>query len=372
MDMCMLLVCPDQDAANLLMSVLSEMEMEAEHTPSIAHGLARLDEQRFDAIIFDYRGDAVSDEFLARLRKSSKNNAAMLVALVDEECNARPLFGLGANFVLYRPLSVERTRLSLNAARSLMRTERRQSPRTQVNSTANISYPGVPDLDATLIDISDNGTLIATHQHKLGEGKVYFEFALPGQGQLVRLSGEVAWQDFSGRAGISFLDVPQTSRKLIQTWLQQHGVRPGQPQQSQEPIIERFALEPNLAQSASAEESEEVSNLGDRRRDERVPCQLGATVLPVGTSAASHCSLSDVSEGGCYVEMPSPLPGRADVEIMVRTTDRKFAIRGQVLTSHPGFGMGVRFVFENSAEREEILRLLAVLSAARTRDEQPC
>src|SRR5580704_7283828 len=199
MDMCMLLVCPDQDAANLLMSVLSEMEMEAEHTPSIAHGLARLDEQRFDAIIFDYRGDAVSDEFLARLRKSSKNNAAMLVALVDEECNARPLFGLGANFVLYRPLSVERTRLSLNAARSLMRTERRQSPRTQVNSTANISYPGVPDLDATLIDISDNGTLIATHQHKLGEGKVYFEFALPGQGQLVRLSGEVAWQDFSGR-----------------------------------------------------------------------------------------------------------------------------------------------------------------------------
>jgi CheY-like chemotaxis protein len=369
MDMCMLLVCPDQDAANLLTSVLSEMGMEAENVPSVAHGLQRIDEQRFDAIIFDYRGDAASDEFLARLRKSSKNNAAMLVALVDEECNARPLFGLGANFVLYRPLSVERTRLSLNAARSLMFTERRQSARTQVNSTANVSYPGVPDLDATLINISDSGTLISTHQQKLGEGKVYFEFALPGQGQLVRLSGVVAWQDSSGRAGVHFLDVPQTSRKLIQAWLQQNSVRSGQ---SQEPIIERFALEPNLAGPVSAEEPEEVSNAGDRRRDERVPCQLGATVLPVGTGTASHCSLSDLSEGGCYVEMPSPLPGRADVEIMVRTTDRKFAIRGQVLSSHPGFGMGVRFVFENSAEREEILRLLAVLSAARARDEQPC
>ena len=95
----MLLVCPDQDAANLLTSVLGEMEMKAEHTPSIAHGSARLDEQRFDAIIFDYRGDAASDEFLARMRKSSKNNSAMLVALVDEECNARPLFGLGANSI---------------------------------------------------------------------------------------------------------------------------------------------------------------------------------------------------------------------------------------------------------------------------------
>ena len=70
--------------------------------------------------------------------------------------------------------------------------------------------------------------------------------------------------------------------------------------------------------------------------------------------------------------MPSPLPGRADVEIMVRTTDRKFAIRGEVLTSHPGFGMGVRFVFENSAEREEILRLLAALVGGAGRDEQPC
>jgi hypothetical protein len=369
MDMCLLLVCPDQDAAKLLTSVLSEMELEAEHTPSVARGLERIEEQQFDAIIFDYRGDAASDEFLAQLRKSSKNNAAMLLALVDEECNARPLFGLGANFVLYRPLSVERTRLSLNAARSLMNTERRQSPRAQVNSTANVSYPGVPDLDATLINISDSGTLISTHQQKLGEGRVYFEFALPGQGQLVRLSGEVAWQDFSGRAGISFLDVPQASRKLIQSWLQQNSAWLGQ---LQEPIIERFALEPNLGPPANAEESEEASNLGDRRRDERVPCQLGATVLPVGTGTASHCSLSDLSEGGCYVEMPSPLPGRADVEIMVRTTDRKFAIRGQVLTSHPGFGMGVRFVFQDSAEREEILRLLAVLSAARTRDEQPC
>src|SRR5271170_8248121 len=103
MDMCLLLVCPDQDAAKLLTSVLSEMELEAEHTPSVARGLERIEEQQFDAIIFDYRGDAASDEFLAQLRKSSKNNAAMLLALVDEECNARPLFGLGANFVLYRP-----------------------------------------------------------------------------------------------------------------------------------------------------------------------------------------------------------------------------------------------------------------------------
>ena len=374
MDMSLLLVCADQDAAGLLMTVLAEMEMKAEHTPSILHGLERIGEQEFDAIAFDYRGDEASNEFLARLRQSDKNGTTMLIALVDEDCNSRPLFGLGANFVLYRPLSAERTRLSMSAARGLMRGERRSSTRTRVYSTANVSYPGAPDLDATLINLSDSGTLIATQQRKLGEGKVYFEFALPGQGQLVRLSGEVVWQDFSGRAGINFLDVPQTSRKLIQTWLQKNANWPGD-----EPVIERFALKPDLSKKSaqnladsSTEDSADVSNTGDRRRDERVPCKIGATVHPVGATTPNHCSLSDISEGGCYVEMPSPLPGNADVEIVVRTSDRKFKIRGEVLSSHPGFGMGVRFTFQDTGEREEILRVLALLSAARARDAQPC
>jgi hypothetical protein len=33
-----------------------------------------------------------------------------------------------------------------------------------------------------------------------------------------------------------------------------------------------------------------------------------------------------------------------------------------VLNSHPGFGMGVRFEFSGDAEREDVLRLLAVLA----------
>jgi hypothetical protein len=42
-----------------------------------------------------------------------------------------------------------------------------------------------------------------------------------------------------------------------------------------------------------------------------------------------------------------------------------------VLATHPGFGMGVRFMFRDSSEREEIMRLLAVLSTGPALDEQP-
>jgi DNA-binding response OmpR family regulator len=95
-----------------------------------SRGLELLDSQRFDAIVLDYRADQSSEEFLARLRQSARNRASMLIAVVDSEFNARPVFGLGANFVLYRPLSSERTRISLRAARGLMRRERRRAPRT--------------------------------------------------------------------------------------------------------------------------------------------------------------------------------------------------------------------------------------------------
>jgi hypothetical protein len=40
------------------------------------------------------------------------------------------------------------------------------------------------------------------------------------------------------------------------------------------------------------------------------------------------------------------------------------------MTIHPGFGMGVRFMFRDSVEREEVLRLLAILAAGPELDEQ--
>ena len=366
MDLRVLVVCPDQESASMLMQVVtSEMGMSAEQTPSISHGLKLLGQERFDAIIFDYRADQASEEFLTRLRQSPRNRTTMLIAVVDAEFNARPVFGLGANFVLYRPLSLERTRLSLRAARGLMRRERRRSPRSKVNSSVSISYPGATEFSATLSDISDGGTSITSARVLPDAGKVYFEFALPGQEQLVRLSGEVAWQDSSGRTGVRFLDVPQASRKLIQTWLQQAGVKNG------DGAAATAANQTTHAeQSSEVKASSAVSNAGNRRTELRFPCKIGAEVYRLGTSTPNRCTLSDISEGGCYVEMPTPLAGQSGVEILVRTTELKFKIRGQVLATHPGFGMGVRFMFRDTAEREEILRLLAVLNTGPSLDPQ--
>ena len=365
MDLRVLLVCPDQDSANLLNLILPEVGMVAEHTPSLSLALQQIDEQRFDAIILDYHSDPSSQAFLTRWRQSSKNRNTMLIAIVDGEFNARPAFGMGANFVLYRPLSTERTRVSLRAARGLMRRERRRTPRTSVTSPASLAYPGAGELSATLHDLSDGGTSLITADRLPPACKVYFEFALPGQQQLVRLSGEVAWQDSTGRTGIRFVDVPQASRRLIQTWLKQNSSGHA-PAPSSLPAVPPASDHTSIKQNISLAQA---SNSGNRRGERRFPCKLGAEVYRIGSSVPNRCTLSDISEGGCYVEMPSPLGGQSGVEILVRTSEMKLKIRGQVLSTHPGFGMGVRFVFRDSVEQEEVLRLLAVLSAGPSLDE---
>ena len=183
MDLRVLLVCPDQDSAKLLSTVLTEMEITAEQASSISSGLERMQEESFDAVILDYRADESWEEFLSKLRQTRTSRKTLLIAILDSDYSARPVFGLGANFVLYRPLSLERTRLSLRAARSLMRRERRRAPRIPVNSPTSVAYPGAEDASATIVDLSDGGTSVRSGNSLPPVGKVYFQFALPGQQQ---------------------------------------------------------------------------------------------------------------------------------------------------------------------------------------------
>ena len=366
MDLRVLVVCPDQDSANLLNSVLAEMEIAAEYTPSISRGLERLHKETFDAVILDYRADQSSEEFLAKLRQThTKSRKTLLIAILDADFSARPLFGLGANFVLYRPLSIDRIRLSLRAARGLMRRERRRGPRIPLSSPITLAYPGKEHGSGTIVDLSDGGTSLRSGDPLPPAGKVYFQFALPGQKQPVRLSGEVAWQDAAGRTGIRFVDVPQSSRRLMHEWLLQNSFRsvPDREATPARPVTPQGS-QPGL-------ETNKPGSSGNRRGERRFACKLGAELYRMGSSVPNRCTLSDVSEGGCYVEMPSPLTGQPSVEIVVRTAEMKLKIRGQVQAVHPGFGMGVRFTFDSEAEREEVLQLLSQLSAGPSLDEMP-
>ncbi|HXY52447.1 MAG TPA: PilZ domain-containing protein [Terriglobales bacterium] len=361
-----LIVCPDASSVEVLQSILAALEIRTECHPDASPIQALLDHQPFDVIIVDFVEEREAAVILQRIRSSPVNRPTLVVALVGSENDVRQIFALGTNFVLYKPISPERARASLHAARTLMRRERRRSARASAYIPTTLDYANIEKAQATLLDLGEEGLSLQS-EHKLPPRcRVYFQFNLPSSPALVRLSGEVVWQDSAGRVGIRFADVPQSSRRILRDWLREslavannagasapaHS-RPTPPA-PQKPRPPASRADDGLARFRASP--------GNRRGGARHACRLGADVYRLGGSVPHRCSLSDISMGGCYVEMPSPfLPGQA-VEIRVRTTELKLRVQGVVQAVHPGFGMGVQFTLRTSEDRDQVQHLIRLLA----------
>src|SRR2546425_3277088 len=101
-----------------------------------------------------------------------------------------------------------------------MRREKRRKPRIPIHAQVSIDYAGTENAPATLLDLSEEGLAIQSESRLPHHCQVYFQFTLPGYNPMVRLSGEVVWQDASGRVGIRFAHVPQTSRRGLNEWIE--------------------------------------------------------------------------------------------------------------------------------------------------------
>jgi hypothetical protein len=102
---------------------------------------------------------------------------------------------------------------------------------------------------------------------------------------------------------------------------------------------------------------------GDRRGETRYPCRIGAEVYTSGTSVRNYCHLSDLSSGGCYLEIPLAFPAGTRVEIVVRTQEIKMHLSGEVMSSHPGYGMSISFSLENKSDRDGVQQLIDFVAA---------
>ena len=214
-----LLVCVDEAAAEVLRRVLEELSIKVESCPDVARAAMRLAQQRFDVVIIDCDSQTEVNGLLRETRLSRLNDSTLAVAVVSGQESIREMFSLGVNFVLYKPVSHERALSSLRAARAVMRKEKRRSARAAVHTHAMVDYANVEQEKATLMDLAQDGMAVLFGKKLPPTSKVYFQFQLPGQKSSVRLSGQVVWQDWNGRAGIQFVDVPKASRRLLTEYL---------------------------------------------------------------------------------------------------------------------------------------------------------
>jgi CheY-like chemotaxis protein len=380
MNLSSLLLCADEVSVQVLKGVLKELGIRVELCPDAVRAAVRLAQERFDLIILDCARQGDITSLLHETRSSRLNDTTLAVAVVAGQENIREIFSLGVNFVLYKPVSYERALSSLRAAQSVLHRDKRRKARSAVHTQATIDYAGVERARATLVDLAEDGMAVNFGKKLPPTCKVYFQFQLPGQTANVRLSGQVVWQDWNGRAGIQFVDVPQTSRRILGEWLQMNlsdAPRPQLPLQEVEVKVEQ-SIRPDedgvlttsrgKKQDLKGSDGEAAARLRDepsnRRGQIRYACRLGAEVYQTGSPVRHYCHLSDLSPGGCYLEMPLAFAAGSTVEIVVRTHEMKLRLSGEVKASHPSYGMGVLFHLNTKDERHGAQQLIDFVAAA--------
>ena len=306
-----LVLCSDDKIIRVLRRVLGDLDINLELCSDSQVALRKLTRQRFEAIIVDCEAQGASD-VLRSARGAPCNKLAVAVAIVEPEVGLRAAFGLGAHFVLYKPVSSERAKSSFRAARALMKSERRRNARVPIQIPVIMTSPDLGgSMKVNTVDVSEGGMAVSLPKGRKPTGRWHISFTLPGTGQSVDLSAEFAWEGSSAQAGLRFLQTaPDVTLKLRQ-WLQQ--------------------------------------NSPDAEQDDP----------PI------RCQLSDLSLGGCYLEIASPFPVGTRVILSMRAASVEVRAQGVVRVMHPDKGMGVEFVQATPEHRSAVENFLGVLTQNR-------
>jgi CheY-like chemotaxis protein len=303
-----LLVCSDERSVRVLRNVLRELEIHVEHCADPASAAKKLAQHSFEAVIVDCQ-DEGSFGLLRSVRCGQQNNKSVAIAIIDARTNLQTAFKLGANFVVYKPISTEKTKASLRAARALMKRERRRSVRLPVEIPAYFRFQNGEGEQASISGLSEGGISVrfAISPAKKS-GLIGFCFALPDTTTVIEATGTIAWQDSHRRVGIQFATLSDTSQRSLREWLR---LQCGEKHDS--PI---------------------------------------------------RCSLTGLSLGGCFLRTQSPFPAQTRVELLFRAADCSVKTEGKVRIMDPELGMGIEFLTRTFQHRHRLEQLIQQMTAS--------
>ena len=304
-----LLVCKDEQATDVLTSVLAGFGLGVQCC-GYPEALCRLTEQKFDAVIVDYDDPHSAALVLQSAYQASAGHNPVTVALLGDKTKVRHVFGAGANFVLYKPVSQQQAEASLRAATALIKRERRRSFRVPVQLPVRLRVENGPEMEGILLDLSEDGLDVLAAQPLCPSATITARFSLPDQDDDLDVRGEVAWANPNGESGVRYVDLPENLRQTLKDWVAAH-----------------------------------------------------AAELPEDPEPVSECKLTDLSLGGCYVETESPFPERSGIVLCLKAADMEVQAEGMVRVMHPEFGMGIEFASGTAEQRDQVGNFIGFLTS---------
>jgi c-di-GMP-binding flagellar brake protein YcgR len=306
-----LVLCADEKIVRVLRRVLSDLEIGIEHCTDPDGAIHKLTRQRFEAVIIDCTDAKTAASVLKSARSAPANKRAIAVAIMDGHTGLRSAFDMGAHFVLYKPVSTERAKSSFRAARALMKRERRRNARVAIQVPVSLKNDQTGFMQTVpTTDLSEGGMAVQFAKQQKDPGPWQVHFTLPGCDKAIDVTGEVAWQNPGGQIGIRFASLEVDRSHDLRYWLNQH-----------------------------SPESE---------KDDP----------PV------RCKLTDLSLGGCYLEISSPFPPRTRIVLSMRAGKLELRVEGVVRVMHPEMGMGVEFRQTTTEQRSHVEKFIQTLMKA--------
>ena len=101
----------------------------------------------------------------------------------------------------------------------------------------------------------------------------------------------------------------------------------------------------------------------ERRRHPRLPIIADAEVTEIASDTKLSAKTSDLSVGGCFLDMLNPSPEGTEIAVRISHADATFTARGKVVFVFPNMGMGVMFTDVPASQQAILLKWLEELSA---------
>lgn len=218
------LICSgDQRTVKVLQVLLGEMSIAMELCGTRDEAARHLVTRHFDGIFVDATL-ASSAELFHDIKEAPGGQRAVSFAILEGMTSVKQAFSFGAGFILYKPLSIERTKTSLRAAHGLMMRERRRHFRHSLEGvTATLLFSGSPEKHAEILDLSEGGMALRLTEYTERRGEVRARFLLPGREHAIEAEGEITWADDHGRVGMHFSAMSDAARGTLTSFLDELG-----------------------------------------------------------------------------------------------------------------------------------------------------
>lgn len=214
-----LLLSGDPEVLRVIRPTLEKMSIEVEICNEARSGAEILVSDKFDAVIVDCDDLKGGLALLQGLRNTPSNKSSVGFALLNgKQTTTQAAFGMGANFVLQKPISALNASRCFHAALNFMVKERRRYFRYPSKLRVKVVLEG-KSLFATSTNISEGGMALMMREALPKGATPRLQFTLPDTNLRFDVDAEIAWADTKGLVGLRFQHLAQSSQMELERWL---------------------------------------------------------------------------------------------------------------------------------------------------------